>query len=364
MKDHGSNRSAWAVIMAGGLGTRLWPESTKNCPKQFLPLDGEKTLVERCVERVDPLFTPDRTLVVGGKIMKGKLRRLLPDLDKSNFLWEPCSRNTAAAIAWAAVDLVHRDPDAIMVVLPSDHYIDGDDCFRKTIRFGLDLVRISPKSLITIGIEPNEPRTGFGYIERGDWITDRKLRSLKKTISCFQVNRFKEKPSLAVARKYLRSGRYFWNSGIFIWRADRILDLLRDTDPIWSDFIESVGQKKNIEKAYSALQSISIDYAIMERAESVKVLSAPFGWDDLGSFRALARLDNDRKDEAGNIARGCSLITRNAKNNLVRVSGNKNLQIALLGVDDLLVIQSGDRLLIASKEKENEIGQIINEENR
>ncbi|MDO5582427.1 MAG: mannose-1-phosphate guanylyltransferase [Planctomycetia bacterium] len=363
MKDYTDQiGSEWGVIMAGGIGTRLWPESTKEYPKQFRTLIGKKSLAKQCFERIVPLFDEDHVLLVGAKSNRKLIKYLFSSVharQPENFLFEPSPRNTAACIAYAASVLFERDPNAIMAVFPSDHYISDNRLFQKTILTGLQLVQNHPDCIITIGIEPDEPQTGFGYIEKGASFTRMIPLEVRDRIRCFKVERFKEKPSLQTAREYLKTYNYLWNSGIFIWRADHILKLLRAADPAWDVFLERIKNPQTIEQAYEEIRSISIDYAIMENAKDVFVLSAPFCWDDLGSFHSLARMDEDLKDQDDNLARGCNLITFDARNNQVRTSGRRNANVVLIGVNDLIVVQARNNLLIVPKERENEIKNIF-----
>lgn len=373
--------SVYALIMAGGSGTRLWPESRKACPKQFLRFDWERSLLEGTVKRLESFISRERIFVSGMESAAGLLSKTLTDLPEENFLLEPCSRNTAPSIGWGAVRLLQKDPNAVMIVLPSDHFIEPIEKFQEYLKSAIRLVQESPDRLITLGIIPTFPHTGYGYIKKGKKLRSPESDQIKngQGIQPFTVERFMEKPPLETAKKYLSSGKYFWNSGIFVWRARTILDTLGryESELLKTlDRIKRVRSEKSFRDLYSSLRSISIDYAVMEKAENIIVLPADFHWDDLGSFISLARLHPENQDDFGNISFHSEIAALDACDNIVRrIRGGKNASdfaasknksgispqhlTALVGVDDLIIVEADDILLVVRKDLENKIPELL-----
>ena len=361
-----------AVIMAGGSGTRFWPLSRRQLPKQFLKFAGDRTLIQDAAGRCPPVVTPDRTWVVTNAAHAVETARQLPDIPASQILVEPCGRNTAPCIGLAAIQLLAVDPDATMLVMPADHVIQPAAMFQQAVREAEALVTREPCSLVLFGIEPTQPATGFGYIQRGEPVLmptsdgASSFGSRKNAASgwpTFRVQSFQEKPNQLTAARYAASGNYYWNCGIFVWRAQAILDALATFapeitaqlkrlragigTPEWPELLEAV---------FPEMPSISIDYAVLEKTSHVCVLEAPFDWDDVGSWQALPRLLSS--DREGNTTTGlvCSIDTTGC---IVRTT-DEHL-IATIGVKDLIVVHTPTATLVADKRDESSIKQLIAE---
>ena len=288
-----------AVIMAGGSGTRFWPASRKERPKQLLALSGERTMLQSTVDRLEGLVPPERLRIATTARLVDPIAEQLPDVARDAILVEPCKRDTAPAIGLAAVHLLRDDPDAVMAVMPSDHVIRPPETFRAALETARDLVQEDPSRLVTFGIRPTYPAESFGYIERGE-----ALATTPDSHHAFAVACFREKPKAEIAEEYLASGRFYWNSGIFVWKARTILDELAKNRPAIVEHLNKIGRaigtpdyQSVLETEFAAIDPISIDFGVMEHAENVVVIEAPFEWDDLGSWRALERLR--KPDETG-----------------------------------------------------------------
>lgn len=350
------------VLMAGGSGTRFWPESRAQNPKQLLRLLDSQSLLEKTWARIAPLVPAERTLVITTAEQAPGIANQLPNLPPENLIVEPCGRDTAPCIGLGATVVAHRDPEGVMVVLPADHVIEPDEEFQRAVSAGAGVIQREPQALVTFGIPPTYPATGFGYIERGD------SQESVEGIPIFAVEAFREKPALQQAEQYLATGRYYWNSGIFLWRATRILDLLGEFEPEIIAGLEPIGESldhsktpsgndtfdKVLARQYGNLPRISIDYAVMERAPDVRVLEAPYHWDDLGSWRAFARMLG--ADEQGNTVSGthCGIDTEGS---ILRAPDGH--LIATLGVRDLIIVATPDATLVADKNDEDAIKKLV-----
>ncbi|MBN1543613.1 mannose-1-phosphate guanylyltransferase [candidate division KSB1 bacterium] len=341
-----------AVIMAGGVGSRFWPRSRKSIPKQFLRLFEKETLIQASVGRITPLVPPERIWVVANQTHRHLLIQQLPDLPQENLLLEPIGRNTAPCIGLAALHVYERDPDAIMLILPSDHLISNPDNFCRLLRQTIDLVRENRQSLVTLGIQPTYPATGYGYIQRGTQIDRQHERA-------FRVRAFAEKPTLEVARQFFQSGEFLWNSGIFIWYAETILNYISELMPdLYAGLLEirrSIKEKdcdRVTERVYQALRSQSIDYGVMESASQVLVVEGDFGWSDVGGWEETWKLS--AKDDQGN-AGTAERITKNSENNLIE----SDKLVVLIGVHDLVVVDTPDALLICNRSQSQEVKWVV-----
>jgi mannose-1-phosphate guanylyltransferase len=342
----------YAVIMAGGSGTRFWPKSRCNYPKQFLSIGSDRALIEETVDRLDGLVKIENIMVVINKDLLSLAMETLPMIPVENFIIEPSARNTAACIALAAFHISRNDPSALMIVLPSDHKILDSAGFisRSEIAFK---VAEAGNNLVTFGIIPEYPETGYGYIEYGS------PHYIELGEGIMEVKRFCEKPDADRAWKYYSSGTHLWNSGMFVWSAETILGALRShLSKTWEVLnpLMTIEQDKILsflDKVYPVLESISIDYAVMEKAENVYTVKGNFGWSDVGSWRALEKML--KPDENGNAIEG-DVIIADSTNNIV--VGNKRL-IALLHVDDLIVVDTDDALLICPKERSQNVKKIV-----
>jgi mannose-1-phosphate guanylyltransferase len=340
-----------AVIMAGGSGTRFWPESRGPQPKQLLKLVGERTMIQSTVDRIESLVPADRVLIVTNAQLVPEIRRQLPQLPERALLGEPCRRDTAPCIGLAALEIVRSDPEGIMAVMPSDHVISPDDKFFAAIELAKRLVEESPERIVTFGIRPTYPAESFGYIERGE--------SIGKGV--FRVKQFREKPKAEVAREYLAAGTFYWNSGIFVWKAATILAALEARQPQMVAHLKKIAAAVGsadypqvLEREFTAIQGISIDYAVMEHATDVVVIEAPFGWDDVGSWQAISRLQGT--DAEGNTVAAKHLGLR-TKGTIVR--GPDGHLIVTLGVEDLIVVHTPEATLVANKHDEEAIRELV-----
>lgn len=343
----------YAVIMAGGRGTRFWPRSRKKHPKQLLNIIGEKTILEQTVDRIRPLCPWDRIYVVTEKDQAPQIRDLLPDLPGDQLLIEPLGKNTAPCIGLAARLLAERDPEAVMAVLPADHYIAREPDFRRVLTAAGEAAR-SGDYLITLGITPTFPETGYGYIEKGA------NQALPGFYPVWAVRAFHEKPDRARAETMLTAGGFFWNSGMFIWTAAAILKKMAHVTPDLFREIQGLpGTVRHPEwepalrKAYERMEDISIDYAVMEKADNVLMLEGDFGWNDVGSWEAVYQLEH--KDGQGNCLQGPT-VALDSTGCLV-FSPRKT--VALLGVQNLVVVETADALLICPRERSQEVKKIV-----
>ncbi len=343
----------FAVIMAGGKGSRFWPRSREKMPKHLLDIQGERTIIRETVDRIRPLVPPERTLIVTGRSHAAELIRQLPEIPAENILIEPVGRNTAPCIGLAALHIRKRFPDAVMLVLPSDHRIGDEITFRKVLA-AAGRIAAEGNSLITIGIRPTGPETGYGYIEQGDPFPSGEKEAIHR------VRSIREKPPLEQAREFLRRGSFLWNSGMFVWKASTILGAIEKFLPeLHAGLLrirEALGAEREEEivgEVYSAQKAVSIDYGVMEKAENVLVVSRDFDWSDLGSWDALWEVSE--KDENGNAVRG-SWIGIDAFDSLVHSPGK---MVALVGVRDLLVVETDDALLVCRRGRSQDVRKVV-----
>jgi mannose-1-phosphate guanylyltransferase len=342
-----------ALIMAGGSGTRFWPESRGVRPKQLLNMVGARTMLQATFDRLGDLAPADRTLVATTAALADPIAAQLPELARESILVEPCKRDTAPCIGLAAVEVQHRDPQAILAVMPSDHVIAPPEKFREAIRLAASLVAERPGRIVTFGIRPTYPAETFGYIERAE--------PLGAGPGMYRVARFHEKPAATVAREYVAAGTFYWNSGIFVFSAQAILDALRQNQPELADHLEAIAAARGradaqeiLDREFTAIRPISIDYAVMEHAKDIVVIEAPFAWDDLGSWQALARLHG--ADAEGNtvVAKHLGIDTHGS---IVR-STDEHL-IVTVGLTDTIVVHTPDATLIARRSQEEALRRVV-----
>ena len=343
----------YAVIMAGGKGTRFWPRSRERRPKQLINIVGRRSMVQQTIGRIGNLLPVEDVLVVAGDAHGEELRRQLAEIPPENILLEPVGRNTAACIGLAALLVQHRDPSAVMVVLPADHLITDEELFLSALRAAVAMAR-KKAALITLGIRPASPETGYGYIETGDQVDKAQEHEFYKVIS------FHEKPDLERARHYLEKGNFFWNSGMFVWQAEAILAAMESYLPgLYADlhrlkpFLDTDELDREINRIYPDLQSISIDYGVMEKADNVLMTPADFGWNDLGSWASMAHIWP--KDDQGNAHQG-EIMTMESHGNVVFC---EQKLCVLLGVDDLIVVDTAEALLVCPVNRAQDIGKIL-----
>lgn len=340
-----------ALIMAGGHGERFWPKSRKKLPKQFLNLtDAGKTMLQLTVERILSLVSIADVFVVTNSFYKDLIREQLPELPEENIICEPVGKNTAPCIGLGAIHIAKKYKDALMLVLPSDHLIKYSDIFINVMEEACCIAEMD-SNLVTLGITPNYPETGYGYI---------KLNQEIHRGNAYAVDKFVEKPSLDDAKKYLETKEYLWNSGMFVWKVSSILTnmnlFLKDIYEGLMSIKESIGKEcysQVLHEKFSMFQSESIDYGIMEKAESIYVIPCSFGWDDVGSWLALDRIQ--KTNEYGNVLRG-NVFAVDATNCIVE--GTQRF-IAMVGVDDLVIVDSDDVLLVCGKESTNKIKSVL-----
>jgi mannose-1-phosphate guanylyltransferase len=348
-----------AVILAGGSGTRLWPASRTAKPKHMLAFEPPQTLLQATVERLAGLVPADRTWIVTNQSQAVQIADALPHVDADHIWSESVTRNTAAGIGWAAVKLCRIDPDATMIVLPADHIIKPVSVFCETLQFAAEVVAQSPDVLVTIGVKPTFPATSYGYIQRGS--------ALETSTYAYHVCRFCEKPNRQTAETFCQSEKFYWNAGIFIWKAETILKLLHRFEPEIGNLLDKIadalGTPKEsciTEESFQKMKSTSIDYAVMERAETIVVVEATFDWNDVGTWSALDRLYADQKDESGNLAVSSNILVIDSTGCTVRCDDPNHL-VALLGLQDIVVIQTADATLIARKDQEESVRCITDE---
>ncbi|WP_165226557.1 mannose-1-phosphate guanylyltransferase [Aquisphaera insulae] len=345
----------YAIIMAGGSGTRFWPKSRRDRPKQLLRLHGEATMLQQTVARILPEVAAERIIVVTGADQAEATRAQLPEVPAANVVAEPCPRDTAACVGLAAWIVRKRDPNGTMIVMPADHVIAPESVFLETLHAGLSVVDADPSALVTFGVRPTRPETGYGYIERGE---------LLESIDGIPVNRvvqFREKPDRQTAEQFLAAGRFAWNSGLFLWRARTILDELGRHRPDLAEALarvaESLGTPDEaavIAREYPNLPRAPIDKAVMEKAANVRVLEVRYDWNDVGDWRSLATLLD--ADAQGNATQG-DVITQDTRNSIV-ISDDGGL-VATIGLDDIVVVQSGGATLVARRSQLDQLKGLV-----
>src|SRR3954469_22528053 len=344
----------YALILAGGSGERFWPLSRRARPKQLLRLVTEQTLLEQTVARLEGLIAPERVLVLTNVEQEAAVRELLPKLARENIVAEPAKRDTAAAVALGVGWVAGRDHSATMIVLPADHVIEDTAAFQKTLSAAAAAAE-ETNALVTIGIKPTWACPGFGYIEQGTAV---KSPNDAYTPAVHRVVRFREKPNVDLAESFLRKGNFRWNAGMFVWSVPTILREFNRHAPDLADFISRLRSPKDFEKvlkaSFSKLPRVSFDYAIMEKADRVLVVEASFDWDDVGSWSAVAKYF--KADEHSNAASGAVTAVDSTNNIVFDQTGTT---IALLGVHNLIVVRTGDALLVCHRHQAERIKDLI-----
>ncbi|HWP81924.1 MAG TPA: mannose-1-phosphate guanylyltransferase [Bacteroidota bacterium] len=346
----------YAVIMAGGVGSRFWPRSRERTPKQLLEIVGTGTMIQNTVARIESLVPPERVLVVTNQLQHEMVTRQLSTVPRQNILVEPIGRNTAPCIGLAASWIKKADPNAVMIVLPADHIIRDSEEFQRILKIA---VRVAEETngLITIGIKPTHPETGYGYIQIDEEHSDRNPYSGE---GVYRVKTFAEKPTLETAEQFLKSGDFLWNSGMFVWKASVILQEIEHLLPDLYEQIQNVakslgnsGYQEALEKSYGLIRSISIDYGVMEKANDVFVIKGDFGWSDVGSWDEVVRLST--RDDDGNTLKG-KVIIKDAVRNYID-AGNR--LVAAVGVEDLIIVATEDAILVCKKGKSQDVKEIV-----
>jgi mannose-1-phosphate guanylyltransferase len=347
----------YCVIMAGGIGSRFWPMSRNAHPKQFIDILGSGlTLLQQTYRRFAGICPKENIYVITSDTYVGLVRQQLPDLGDSNIIAEPQRRNTAPCVVYSAFKIFRGNPDANIVVAPSDHLVSDEESFCEAVRKGLDFTE-QHNGLLTIGIRPSRPDTGYGYIQVKDGKTDERFPIL-------QVKTFTEKPNLEMAKFFLKSGEFLWNSGIFLWKAKTILDAfsehLPDMYALFREGLPVFGTPKEaefIQRTYAQTINISIDYGIMEKAKNVYTLSAEFGWSDLGTWKSL--YENLHRDGEENAVVGPHVMLDNTRNCIINIPQNK--LAVIMGLDNYIVVESDNVLLICPKDDEQQVRNIVND---
>ncbi len=351
MRDH-----LYAVILAGGSGTRFWPLSRELYPKQFLKVLSDRTLIQETARRVTPWIPADRVLVITGESHADAVRLQLAEIGipKTNIFFEPTGRNTAPAIGWAAQAIQRRDPQGIMLVMPSDHIIPDAAPFLQGVELAIRVAE--QKWLVTFGIKPDRPETGYGYIQG----RPRRILGSQDDLTALGVTRFVEKPDLATAKRYVRSGKFYWNSGIFIWRADVILKEMKKYLPGLYESLAKLGSAIDtpdvacaIKEFYRDTESISIDYGVLQKTRRAAVIQAPFKWSDIGNWSSLG--DVGEKDEQGNIRIG-AIIDIDSRDSILY--GEQRL-VATIGLSDMVVVDTADATLVCPKDRAQDVKQLV-----
>jgi mannose-1-phosphate guanylyltransferase len=344
-----------AVVLAGGSGTRFWPASRRHTPKQLLPLAGraEEALIAATVRRIEPLVPPDRVWISTGTSLVEATLAALPRVPRSHVIAEPVARNTAPCIGWASAIIARSDPDAIVMVLPADHFIGNESAFRDAL--GTAIRAAEEGWLTTVGIVPTRPETGYGYIEVGDPIAN----------GVRAVTRFVEKPTRERAEAFVADGRYLWNGGMFFFRAGVMRAAIAEHLPVLAAGLDRIDaaaargdEERVLAEVFPTLPSISIDHGVMEKAKRIAVVPGDFGWNDVGSWQVTWEM-SDRDAEGNSLPVGT--VTVDAKNNLVRdlTSGASGKRWALVGVSDLVVVETDDAVLVVPRDRAQDVRAVV-----
>jgi mannose-1-phosphate guanylyltransferase len=350
----------YPVILAGGRGTRFWPLSRKKRAKQLLALDGNRTMIQQTVARLLPLASPKQLWVITNEDLRPEIRRQLPRLPREQIIAEPVGRNTAPAIGLTAFILQHSDPNAVIGLFPSDHVIADDKRYREILQAGIKIAA-SGDNIVVLGIQPTRAETGYGYIEAGSPVSG----------DVRNVRRFTEKPDVERAAEFLRAGSFFWNSGMFLWSARTLTNALEEHLPKTAALLKKIaadyGTRKfggTLQRLYPKCENISVDYAILEprsakgeQGASIFCLPADFGWNDLGSWTALHEHQAAKRPPAnGNLISAQGIFTLNASGNYVHAPGKF---VAVVGVDDVVVVETEDALLVTTRENAQDVGKVV-----
>jgi len=349
----------YAIIMAGGVGARFWPYGTTRMPKQFLPIaNSSETMIQLTVKRISSLIPYERIFIVTNAQYVNEVKKQVPRIQLENIIGEPIGRNTAPCVGLAATLLKQYEEKARMIVIPADHLIENVDEFLNIASAGLDFIKTN-EAIVTIGINPTHPETGYGYIQ---YVEDAYMTVKVKgeTIGVYKVKTFAEKPSLETAKRFLESGDFLWNSGMFIFRADVILNEIKKTLPDLHHELQRIEKQIHspnfdavLKNVFARIKSISIDYGVMEKSKRVYVMKGNFVWSDLGSWDEVYRLK--KKDKSGNILQASSFI-KDSSNNLVI---SPKYFVGLIGVEDLIIINTKDGLLVCKKDRSQEVKEIV-----
>lgn len=341
----------YALILAGGVGTRLWPRSRKNMPKQLLPLIGDRTMVQATVDRILPIIPVEHIFFATNETYGSLILEQIPDLPRRNIVTEPSGKSTAPCIGLGALHMQQLDPNEVMASLHSDHFMADEEGFRQALLAAEEVARQG--YLVTLGVTPNKPETGYGYVKRGEEIGEFNHHTV------YQVNRFLEKPDLATAERFLASGTYYWNSGIFIWQISTLMEAFNHYLPDFYSQLDQMGQAliagESIEPIWENISPVSIDVGIMEKAEKVAVVPLDVGWNDVGSWAALHEIN--QVDENNNVVQGTDILTFDTKGSLIQSNGRL---IATIGLENVIIVDTGDALVVCAKDKAQDVKKVVN----
>lgn len=344
-----------SVLMAGGKGERFWPKSRTNLPKQFLNISGNKSMIQQSIARLERFMDISQIFIVTNGLYAELIKAQVPHLPHENIIIEPVGRNTAPCIGLASIIIEERFPDSTMIVLPSDHIIENEDGFVQILKTAVQVAE-DQESLVTLGIQPSYPETGYGYIESTSQM------EIVNDLEVLKVNKFVEKPDLLKAEAYLSAGNYYWNSGIFVWKTNVIRKYIQKLMPEMHDILETMRASfgssnldEVIKNEFVKMPDQSIDYGIMEKVDNIYVIPCIFGWDDVGSWTALERINE--LDENGNVIKG-NILNLDTKRCIIESNGKL---IATLGIEDLIIIDTEDVTLICSKDKAQEVKLLLKE---
>ena len=349
-------QNRYIVIMAGGKGERFWPESRKSSPKQFLPIVGSAPMLVQTIERLKGIVNPGNIFVITNEQHRDLVLEICPQLDNEKVIGEPIGRDTAPAVALAALLVRREDPNGVFAILPSDSVIENKDAFNSVIESAFALAE-SRRVLVTIGIKPTHPATGYGYIHRS------KAFEKYNDHIAYEVRKFVEKPNLEKAKAYLKSGEFFWNAGMFIWTVSNIAEQFEKNCPkIWESIQRinlALGEGEALDailsREYPEMDKISVDYAIIEKADNIAMIESVFDWDDVGEWNSIER--HNQTDDSGNCLRGISKVL-NTNNSIVSNRDSGHL-VALLGVDDLIVVHTKDATLVCKKSEAQKMKELV-----
>jgi len=360
--NNGSSKHVYAVIMAGGIGKKLWPLSRKKMPKQFVDLLDDGTMVAKTVRRISALVREENIFVITCELGRTLLLGTLGNFNRDNIIVEPSDRNTAPCIALATAHIKKRDPDAITIVLPSDHFVLDEEAFIKIVEAGIEIAS-EKKALVTIGIKANRPETAYGYIQVDVQRSIPMTFSDRRDFLLFRVKAFAEKPDAVTAAQFLESKDFYWNSGVFIWHIDAIeREFERSMPDLYKDLLaiyESLGSEKErevIEDVYSWIHPLSIDYGIMEKAETVFVLAGEFGWSDLGCWDEVLNVASHHSAIEGKLP-DSHVVQLDCDNVFVKKTAGK--VVCTIGLRDVIIVETDDALLVCSKGHSHRVGKVV-----
>lgn len=352
------NEHTYAVILAGGGGTRLWPKSRKKTPKQFLKLTGKKTMMQVAADRISKLVPWENVIVVTNQLYVEEVKEQLPEIPSENIIAEPEKRDTALAMLVGALFAKSKDPQAVVINAASDHTLTDDKEYIRVMRAAVNVASHND-FLVTVGITPTFPTSAFGYIKIGD-----DLKKIDRGLSVFKVDSFTEKPNVATARAFISTGKYFWNANMYVWSVENLKAAFATHMPNMYELTEHLDTlsaqdfHKALSKVYKEAESISIDYAISEKADNLTLIPGDFGWNDVGDWKVV--YDLGTKDLAGNVIVGDKDVVHalaiNSKNNLIHANGRL---VAMVGIDDMIVVDTDEILMICPKNRSQDVKKLV-----